>query len=302
MTAADDGSMQVWLSLPFLPPHGLRQLSLVAEQAGVTGVALSEHPCVPVGFTSPYPYGGGKGKPVALPPDTLLPDPLITTAGLAAGTSTLRFMTAVLIAPLRHPVMLAKEVATVSALTDGRFDLGVGVGWLREEFEALGVPTFGRRGRVLDEMLSVLPRLWTGEPVSHRGVHFSFEPVAVNPTPAGRVPIFVGGTSRAALRRCAAFGDGWVGANHSVDEMAEIVAGLVAARAEAGTADRPFEIRTGLRGTVTRERMAALRELGVHSFLLAPWQVGERRESIHDLPIEVIAAALPQLVDMIKTA
>ncbi|WP_143020248.1 TIGR03619 family F420-dependent LLM class oxidoreductase [Sinosporangium album] len=292
--------MKVWLSLPFLPADGLLRLSVAAEDAGVTGVALSDHVCVPIDFSSPYPYGGG--KPVALPPEAELPDPLVAAAGLASATTGLRFMTAVLIAPLRHPVLLAKQVATVSAMSGGRFDLGVGVGWLREEYEALGQSNFDDRGRVLNEMLPLLRRLWTGEPVAHDGDHFSFEAVAVNPAPQADVPIFVGGTSNAALRRCAAFADGWVGANHSVEELAGIVGRLAKARAEAGTEDRPFEIRTGIRGTVTRDRLDALRELGVDSFLLAPWQIGERRESIYDLPVNVIVDALPELVELIRTA
>jgi probable F420-dependent oxidoreductase len=293
--------MDVWLSLPFLTADGLGQLAQVAEKAGIVGLALSEHPCVPADFSSPYPYGGG-GKPVNLPTDTLLPDPLIAIAGLASMTSAVRFMTAVLIAPLRHPVVLAKEVATVAAMSGGRFDLGVGVGWLREEFEALGNDNFEVRGRVLDDMLPLLDELWTGEPIAHRGEFFSFDAIAVNPTPPAKVPVYTGGSSNGAIRRCASFADGWVGANHSVDEVAGIVARLADARAAAGTDKRPFAIRTGLRGTVTPERMAALRELGVDSFLLAPWQVGERRESVYDLPVQEIADALPDLIDMITSA
>jgi len=292
--------MKVWLSLPFLQPAGLRQLTLAAEAAGVDGLALSDHPCVPVHFSSPYPYGGG--KPAVLPPETQLPDPLVTAAALASATSRVRFMTAVLIAPLRHPVMLAKEVATVSALGDGRFDLGVGIGWLREEFEALGRTDFGRRGAVLDEMLDLLPRLWTGRPVAHEGQHFSFDAIAVNPVPPGPVPLFVGGTSDAALRRCAAHADGWVGVNHTVEELAAVLGRLHEEREKAGTASRPFEIRTGLRGRVTPERVAAMRDLGVGAFLLAPWQIGPRRESVHEPPVPTLIQELPAMVELVRSA
>ncbi|MBN9109400.1 MAG: TIGR03619 family F420-dependent LLM class oxidoreductase [Pseudonocardia sp.] len=292
--------MKVWLSLPFLQPAGLRELTVAAEECGVSGLALSDHPCVPMDFSSPYPYG--RGKPAVLPPETQLPDPLIVAAALTAATSRVRLMTAVLIAPLRHPVMLAKEVATVSALGAGRFDLGVGVGWLREEFEALGRKDFSRRGAVLDEMLDLLPHLWTGHPVAHAGQHFSFDAIAVNPTPAAPVPLFVGGTSDAALRRCAKHADGWVGVNHTAEELAAILGRLREEREKAGTADRPFEVRTGLRGRVTTERVRALRDLGVDAFLLAPWQVGPRRESVHEPAVSTLIEELPAMVELLRTA
>ncbi|HVW31430.1 MAG TPA: TIGR03619 family F420-dependent LLM class oxidoreductase, partial [Acidimicrobiia bacterium] len=230
--------MDVWLSLPFLPAEDLRRLTVAAEAAGVTGLALSDHVCVPAAFESPYPYAA-PGKPAALPPGTEMPDPLITVAALAGLAPRLRFMTAVLVAPLRHPVALAKQVATTAAMTGNRFDLGVGAGWLREEFEALGFHTFKVRGRVLDEMLPLLRELWTGEPVAHTGDHFTFEAVAVNPAPVRPVPILIGGHSDAALARCARFGDGWVGVSPGVDELESIGRRLAAARAAAGTADRP---------------------------------------------------------------
>ncbi|MDF2825356.1 MAG: F420-dependent oxidoreductase [Mycobacterium sp.] len=297
MTAGHHRRVDVWLSLPFLPAEGLVALTLAAERAGVTGVALSEHPAVPAEFSSPYPYGGG--RPASLPTDTLLPDPIVAIADLAARTSSIRFMTAVLLAPLRHPVMLAKETATVAAMAGGRFDLGVGVGWLREEYEALGNEWFSSRGAVLDEMLELIPKLWTGAPVAHQGRFFTFDAVAVNPTPPRPIPVFVGGTSGVAARRCAAVADGWVGANHTVDDVAAMMGRLETARSALNAPSRPFTTRTGLRGAVTPESVRALRDMGVDSLLLAPWQVGERRPSIHSLDVDAIAEALPNMVDMI---
>ncbi|MGU3654910.1 TIGR03619 family F420-dependent LLM class oxidoreductase [Mycolicibacterium sp. A43C] len=300
MTTGHHRRMDVWLSLPFLPAEGLVTLTLAAERAGVTGVALSEHPAVPVEFSSPYPYG--VGRPASLPTDTLLPDPIVAIADLAARTSSIRFMTAVLLAPLRHPVMLAKETATVAAMAGGRFELGVGVGWLREEYEALGNEWFTSRGAVLDEMLELIPRLWTGAPIAHQGRFFTFDAVAVNPTPPQPIPIFVGGTSGVAARRCAAVADGWVGANHTIEDVAAMLARLEAARAARDASLRPFTTRTGLRGAVTPESVRALRDMGVDSLLLAPWQVGERRPSIHSLDVDAVAEALPNMVDMITNS
>lgn len=290
--------MRAWLSLPFLDPADLRAVTVAAEAAGIDGLAVSEHVCVPAEFSSPYPYN--EGKPVALPTDTPLPDPLVTIAALAAVTTRVRFMTSVLILPLRHPVLLAKEIATASAFSGGRVDLGVGVGWLREEFEALGLDTFTSRGAVTDEMIPLLRALWSGAPVGADGEHFRFDPVAVNPTPPAPVPIFVGGTSPPALRRCAQTADGWVGANPSIDELKDVVVRLRHARELAGTVDRPFEIRSGIRGTLTPERIDALRDLGVDALVIAPWQLGPRRDSIFDLPVRELIDALPGAITAIR--
>jgi probable F420-dependent oxidoreductase len=293
--------VNVWLSLPFLPAGDLRRLAEAAAAAGVTGLALSDHVCVPASFESPYPYAA-PGRSVTLPPEAEMPDPLVAIAALAGLAPGLRFMTNVLVAPLRHPVALAKQAATVAALIGNRLDLGLGAGWLREEFEALGLDTFAVRGKVLDEMIPLLRRLWTGEPVAHRGDHFTFDAVAVNPTPGADVPLFVGGYSDPALRRCARWADGWVGITPGVDELESILGRLAAARDAAGTAGRPLEIRTGVKGAVTAERVQALRKLGVTSLLLAPWQIGERRESLFDLPVAAIADALPGAVASVLAA
>ncbi len=286
--------MKVWLSLPFLGAPGLIELTRAAARAGVTGVSLSDHLCVPARFTSPYPYSDG-GE-AALPPETPLPDPLVAIAGLAGHVPDIRFMTGVLIAPLRHPIILAKEAATAAALSGGRLDLGLGSGWLEEEFVALGHDSFAERGRVTTEMISIMRQLWSGSPVAHRGRHFEFDAVAVNPVPPEPIPVFLGGHSDAALRRCARLADGWVGANPTIEELRSIVRRLNVSRDAYGDAGRPFEIRTGIKGAVTPERVEALHEIGVDALLLAPWQIGERRASVFDQPASVIADALPDAV------
>jgi probable F420-dependent oxidoreductase len=245
-------------------------------------------------FDSPYPYGGAKSA--QLPVSTDYPDPLVAIAALAGATSTIRFMTAVLVAPLRHPLALAKAVATAATMSSNRLDLGVGVGWLREEYDALGVPYFAERGAVLDEMLPLLPRLWSGDLVEHRGKFFAWGPVAVNPAPSQPIPVFIGGHSDAAIRRCAQAGDGWVGVNPTVDELTQIVTRLREARAEAGTESKPFEIRTGIKGALTEDRLEAVTALGIDALLVAPWQIGERRESVFDQTAAAIRDALPPLV------
>lgn len=286
--------MNVWFSLPFFGADDLRSLTLLAEEVGITGIAVSDHPCVPAAFDSVYPYGGA--KPAQLPISTDYPDPLVTIGALAGATSTIRFMTAVLVAPLRHPLALAKAAATAAAMSSNRLDLGVGVGWLKEEYDALGVPYFAQRGAVLDEMLPLLPRLWSGELVEHRGKFFEWDAVAVNPAPTEPIALFIGGHSDAAIRRCAHDADGWVGVNPTVEELTQIVFRLQKARVDAGNESKPFEIRTGIKGTLTRERLDAVAALGIDSLLVAPWQVGERRESVFDQTVGAISEALPRLV------
>jgi probable F420-dependent oxidoreductase len=261
--------MRLWLSLPFVRTDELREIAVAAEQLGVAGVAASDHPCVPGLLRSEYPY---TGRRAVLPAETEIADPIPLITALGASTERLRFMTYVLIAPLRHPVMLAKHAATAAVLTGGRLDLGVGAGWMREEFAALGV-SFEQRGSRLDEMLPLLRELWTGEAVEHHGRHFDFEPLAVNPRPARQIPILVGGHGDAALRRAARLADGWVGVSPTVDELGEIVGRLRALRAEHGTRQRSFEIRTGLKGDLSRASLDRLRSLDVGGLVVTPWQL-----------------------------
>lgn len=285
--------MKVWLSLPFLPTADLPRLVEVVERTGIEGVTLPEHVCVPAELGSAYPYA--KDGQATLPVDTEFPDPLVLAGALGAVTNRLRFMTHVLLLPLRHPVSAAKEVATASVLAGGRLDLGVGVGWMREEFDALGVP-FERRGRRLDEALPLLRRLWSGEVVEHAGEEFSFAPLAIRPVPAEHVSLFVGGHSPAALRRAARFGDGWVGVGPSVEELAELLPRLAEARREAGTHERPFAIRTGVKGRLDEARIEGVAALGVDALLVTPWQLAPAAAA-HAITAEGVADGLGAFLD-----
>jgi probable F420-dependent oxidoreductase len=286
--------MRPWLSIPFLPTARLAEVARAAEASGVTGLALSDHLCVPPTIDSDYPYAAdGRAE---LPLDSEFPDPLVLAAALGVATTRLRLMTSVLVAPVRPPLLLAKEVATAAALTGGRVDLGVGVGWMKEEFDAIGVP-FAERGSRLDETLGILRRLWTGELVSHEGRHFQFEALAMNPVPPVPVCILVGGHSEPALRRAARFGDGWVGSNPSVEELKLIVSRLHEVLRSADRTDE-FEIRTGFRGRLTPERLRTLRHLGVTDLLLSPWQI-EPSASMHDLVVGELIEGLPRVVEAV---
>jgi probable F420-dependent oxidoreductase len=258
--------VECWQNLASTPHARLVELARTAEDVGVTGVTLPEHLVTPVVVRTPNPYvaGGGTGYP----PDTPFPDPLVTFAALGAVTTRLRFLADVLVLPLRNVFAVARSVATVAVLTGDRLVLGVGVGWLREEFDAVGA-SFTDRGARADEQLALLPRLLSGEPVGHTGRFHAFDPVRIVPAPAAPVPVLVGGASDAALAR-AARADGWVGVNHAVDDLAEILGRLAAARRVAGTAERPFRIVVSRPVECDRAVLHRMAALGVTAVVNRP--------------------------------
>jgi probable F420-dependent oxidoreductase len=230
--------MKFWQVVSFTEPEQLVDVARFAEEAGFHGVLLSDHLFFPGRLASRYPYSDD-GKP-GFDGRTPFPDPWATISAMAAVTTRLHFATMVYILPLRHPVEVAKTVGTAQVLSGGRVALGVGAGWIREEFEALGVD-FATRGRRLDEMLEVMRALWSGEMVEHRGEHFDLGPMQMSPAPAAPVPVFVGGVSKVALRRAARLGEGWIGTGQSPDDVPGLLGQLHELRRAAGREADPFE-------------------------------------------------------------
>jgi probable F420-dependent oxidoreductase len=208
-------------------PPALATLVARAETLGFSSVMISDHIVFPVVIKSRYPYtvdGSFPGQGDAL-------DQLALMAFVAGKTSTLRLVTSVMILPYRNPVATAKTLATIDVLSGGRVTVGVGVGWLKEEFEALGAAAFDRRGAVSDEYLRIFKTLWTEDPASFSGDFYRFDALRCLPQPVQKPhpPIWVGGHTKAALRRAARFGDGWhpVGANPAVPLAPTELRGLV---------------------------------------------------------------------------
>ncbi|MFC7495765.1 MULTISPECIES: LLM class F420-dependent oxidoreductase [unclassified Nocardioides] len=232
------------------------------EACGFESVVVVEHSVVVRSYESTYPYDTS-GR-MELADDVEVPDPLELLAFLAGQTSTLGLATGVLVLPNHHPVVLAKRVATLDALSGGRVRLCVGMGWMREEIEACGVD-FDSRGRRADEQLQVLRTLWSGGPegVDHKGEFFRFERAVCRPRPTRPegVPIHVGGHSRAAARRAGRYGDGLQPLGVAGDGLAGLVA-LMRAEAEAAGRD-PDALELSLGHLVSRidagraERLAA---------------------------------------------
>jgi probable F420-dependent oxidoreductase len=203
--------MRYGFSLPVrgaLANHdGIVGIARFGERQGFAFATMADHVAFPVAVDSKYPYDASGNHPSA--GDAI--EPLSLMAFVAGQTTTLRLVTSVLILPHRNPVLAAKMIASIDVLSQGRVTLGIGVGWLKEEFDALGAADFDRRGAVSDEYLAIYKKLWGPGPVEHQGQYYSFAPLRSEPQPVQRPhpPIWVGGHSKAALRRTARFADGW---------------------------------------------------------------------------------------------
>ena len=249
---------------PFTEPAAAVAMAQAAEAAGFESLWTVEHTVVPDGYESTYPYDKSGRMPGS--DDSPIPDPLIWLTYLAAVTSTLRLGTGILIQPQRNPVVLAKEVATLDHLSGGRMELGVGVGWLEEEFDAIGVP-FAERGRRTDDGIAAMRALWSQDRASYDGEFTSFNGCISRPQPVGgSVPVHIGGHTEIAARRAGRLGDGFFPASGSHRTLAERFAQMRQAAEEAGRDPDAIEITCGGNGVFGPnglEEAAALAELGV---------------------------------------
>ena len=225
----------VWLPTanPFTTPELLQAIGRECEERAVHAIWVGEHVVTFDEYASHYPYADDGRVP--LPAETGLFEPFTTLAFLAAVTTTVRLGTAMCLLPQRNPVYTAKEVATLDWLSHGRVDLGVGVGWLREEFEALEVP-WQRRGARTDDYLGVLRSLWCENPSSFAGEFYTLAPCSQYPKPVQdpHPPIHIGGESDAALRRTARTAQGWHSFNRPPAELAAPLARLSELLAASG--------------------------------------------------------------------
>jgi probable F420-dependent oxidoreductase len=195
---------------PMASPDQVLKIAAKADALGYASIFVTDHVVLPASMArSVYPYSTTGQLPGGAAQDYL--EPIAMLACLARVTSRARLGTSVLVIPYRHPVLTAKMLATIDQLSGGRVILGAGVGWLREEFEALGTPPFEQRGIVTDEYVRLMRTAWTTDPVTFSGRYVSVQAIHVLPKPAqpGGIPVWIGGHTDAALRRTATLGDGW---------------------------------------------------------------------------------------------
>ena len=260
--------MRFWCSLSFLDPDLWLDAARACDENGYHGILVADHLLFPVDLASEYPYSsdGAPGWDAA----ASWPDPFVAIAAMGAVTTSVRFCTNIYLAPLRHPLVVAKSVASAAQFTNGRVALGAGVGWMREEFEAAD-QDFTTRGKRTDELIEICRALWTGDVVEHHGEHYDIDRCSMTPVPPSRVPIYVGGESEAALRR-AARNDGWIGNLLSEPEAIAQLDKLARFREEYGTAGRAEnEVILAVSARPDAGLYERLGEAGVTGMMCAPW-------------------------------
>ena len=252
--------MQFGIHLPHAgeqaTPALIRRYAIRAEALGFADVWVSEHIIVPR---------------KEFPRSPLFYDPVVTLSYVAAVTERVRLGTTVLVLPMRHPLPLAKELASLHNLSNGRLILGAGVGWLEPEFAALGVP-FKERGRRMDEGIAMMRAVWSEDPVTFRAKYIpaTIVEMTMTPRPMSRIPLWIGGSSDAALKRTARIADGWHGSQATPEQAAPIIRRL---RAERPGDDFTISLRTHWNGkdvAELRDRAAAYAAAGVQHLLIAP--------------------------------
>jgi len=227
-------------------PESITAIAQAGEEMGFTHAYVSDHIVVPTSFDSIYPYTADGSAPFG----TSFLEQLTTISYLAAATTRVRLVTSVMVVPYRAPMHTAKVLSSIDVLSGGRLVVGVGVGWMKEEFEAVGAPPFAERGRVTNEYLRAFRELWTADAPSFSGDHVSFSDIAFEPKPVQKpLPIWIGGESAPAIRRAATLGDGWYPISyspanplHTLDALKASLGKLHALAREAGRDPSEIEI------------------------------------------------------------
>ena len=233
--------MKFGLPLFGVSPRFYADIARAAEDNGFESVWMPEHLVFPEVIPPTYPYSES-GYPMVTA-DTPLFDPWVVLSFIADATSSIRLATNVFVLPLRHPIAVARSVVTLDRVSNGRVTLGIGVGWLEEEFDALG-QSFHDRGKRADAMIPLLRRLWSDDVIEEHNEHFDIGPVKFQPKPRqGSIPIEVGGTTAPALRRAGRLGDGWIEVGSPTLEVSRREA-----RGRARRASRRRPRRGALRG------------------------------------------------------
>jgi len=249
-------------------PAEFLDIARAADDWGWDSIQVADAPFFPEVTSAPYPYtpDGGRFWPLDVP----VLDPWVAITAMATVTKRIRFVTSVLRLAIRQPLLEAKTLCSVAAMSDDRVALGVGLAWMPEEFKWLG-QDMKTRGARQNEAIQIIRLLLGGGMVEFHGKHYDFDRLTMAPVPKKRIPIYVGGTSKPALRRAARYGDGWLGIIHPVQEVEELVAELNDLRREFGRDKEPFDIMVDCPDARSVEDIRHLEELGVTDLQVTPW-------------------------------
>ena len=284
--------MKYWLSLMFEPPSELTAYARLAEELGFEGVTLPDHVVIDEGSRTPHPSG------YPLQADEIFTDPLLAFSAMAAVTTRLKFMTYVYVVPLRDPFMLAKQCGTLSIMSQDRFVLGTGVGWLKEEFDAMG-KEFSTRGRRTDEMFDIMRDFWEDGYAQYEGEFFQFPRSGMFPVPKRVVPMWIGGHSMKAAERAANY-DGYIPMRVVSEPLAPLDD---QSQAEFAYISR-LRDEKGLKGDFARTMTAIIKSPGearkleevdgVTNVLVTPWPPSD-----YTVPLEEKARMATQFADQV---
>jgi probable F420-dependent oxidoreductase len=249
-------------------PAEFLDIARTADECGWDSIQLADAPFFPEVTSAPYPYtpNGKRFWPL----DTPVLDPWVAIAAMATVTKRIRFLPSVLRLAIRQPLLEAKSLCSAAAVSNDRVALGVGLAWMPEEFKWLNQDK-KTRGARQNEAIQVIRLCLSGGMVEFHGKYFDFDRLTMAPVPKKRIPIYVGGTSKPALRRAARHGDGWLGVVHPRAEIKGLVAELNALRREFGCETEPFDIMLHCPEAETVDDIRRLEDLGVTDLQVTPW-------------------------------
>ena len=269
--------MKFCCTLGFVHTDHLVELAIVAEESGWDVVTVADHVVNPDVIVARYPYSEDGKR--AWGHDDPWPDVWVAIATMAAHTKHLRFSQGVYILPMREPFSVAKALGTCARMSGQRVSLGVGLGWMQDEFEILG-QNFKDRGPRTDEMIEVIRKLLTGELVEHHGQFYDFGPLSMSPGAGGEIPIIIGGQSRAALRRVARCGDGWAPAYLPTTEIASAIADIQTLRSGTPREGKPLEVYAACPDANDIEGYHRMEDAGISHLVAKPWRLYSKTNAV----------------------
>ena len=262
--------MRFGFHLFMVDPAEFLDIARTADACGWDSLQVADAPFFPEVTSAPYPYtpDGKRFWPLDQP----VLDPWVAITAMATVTKRLRFLPSVLRLAIRQPLLEAKSLCSVAAMSNDRVALGVGLAWMPEEFKWLKQDK-KTRGARQDEAIQIIRLLMGGGMVEFHGKYYDFDRLTMAPVPKKRIPIYVGGTTTPALRRAAHYGDGWLGVVHTMEEIKGLVAELNVLRREFGREKEPFDIMLHCADAETADDIRRLEDLGVTDLQITPWTV-----------------------------